>query len=50
MERFSTTVANKEIEREPDAIVRLAYDHYVREPLKTYAPQGPATAPKGGQF
>ena len=37
MERFSTTVANKEIEREPDAIVRLAYAHYVREPLKTYA-------------
>jgi regulator of protease activity HflC (stomatin/prohibitin superfamily) len=37
MERFSTTVTNKEIEREPDAIVKIAYANFVREPLKTFA-------------
>jgi len=37
MERFSTTVAAHGQEREPDAIVKVAYANFVREPLKTYA-------------
>ena len=37
MERFSTTVTNGEAERSPDAIVKVAYGHFVREPLRTYA-------------
>src|SRR5262245_36853434 len=37
MERFSTTVAAHGQEREPDAIVKVAYGNFVREPLKTYA-------------
>jgi regulator of protease activity HflC (stomatin/prohibitin superfamily) len=37
MERFSTTVTNGESETSPDAIVRVAYAHFVREPLRTYA-------------
>ena len=37
MERYSTTVAAHEQEREPDAIVKVAYANFVREPLKTYA-------------
>lgn len=37
MERFSTTVANGETEKSPDAIVKVAYAHFVREPLRTYA-------------
>jgi regulator of protease activity HflC (stomatin/prohibitin superfamily) len=37
MERFSTTAAGGDQEREPDAIVKIAYGHFVREPLRTYA-------------
>jgi len=37
MERFSTTVANATLEKDPDAIVKVAYGHFVREPLRTYA-------------
>ena len=37
MERFSTTVNNGDTEKSPDAIVRVAYGHFVREPLRTYA-------------
>jgi len=37
MERFSTTVANGSTEKSPDAIVQVAYSHFVREPLRTYA-------------
>ena len=37
MERFSTTVANATLEKDPDAIVKVAYGHFIREPLRTYA-------------
>jgi regulator of protease activity HflC (stomatin/prohibitin superfamily) len=37
MERFSTTVADGGTERSPDAVVKVAYSHFVREPLRTYA-------------
>ena len=37
MERFSTTVNNGGTEKSPDAIVKVAYAHFVREPLRTYA-------------
>jgi prohibitin 2 len=37
MERFSTTASRDEIERDPDAIVKVAYGHFIREPLRTYA-------------
>jgi regulator of protease activity HflC (stomatin/prohibitin superfamily) len=37
MDRFSTTASAGSTEREPDAIVKVAYGNYVREPLKTYA-------------
>ena len=37
MERFSTTVTNGDTEKSPDAIVKVAYGHFVREPLRTYA-------------
>jgi regulator of protease activity HflC (stomatin/prohibitin superfamily) len=37
MERFSTTVTNGNTEKSPDAIVKVAYAHFVREPLRTYA-------------
>ena len=37
MERFSTTMARAEHDREPDSIVQIAYGNFVREPLKTYA-------------
>jgi hypothetical protein len=37
MERDSTTVTNGEAEKSPDAIVKVAYAHFVREPLRTYA-------------
>ena len=37
MERFSTTLVRATAEKEPDAIVKVAYEHFVREPLKTYA-------------
>jgi regulator of protease activity HflC (stomatin/prohibitin superfamily) len=37
MERFSTTATRETLEKDPDAIVKVAYEHYVREPLRTYA-------------
>jgi regulator of protease activity HflC (stomatin/prohibitin superfamily) len=37
MERYSTTVRNGEATKAPDAIVEVAYGHFVREPLKTFA-------------
>ena len=37
MERFSTTVTNAELMKDPDAIVKSAYGHFVREPLRTFA-------------
>jgi regulator of protease activity HflC (stomatin/prohibitin superfamily) len=37
MERFSTTVTNDELMKDPDAIVKVAYDNFVREPLRTFA-------------
>jgi regulator of protease activity HflC (stomatin/prohibitin superfamily) len=37
MDRYSTTVVNLESEREPDAIVKVAYGNFIREPLRTYA-------------
>jgi hypothetical protein len=37
MERFSTTMARAEHDKEPDSIVQIAYGNFVREPLKTYA-------------
>jgi len=37
MERFSTTASNGELEKDPDSVVKIAYGHFVREPLRTYA-------------
>ena len=37
MERFSTTSSGGEVEKDPDAVVKIAYGHFVREPLRTYA-------------
>jgi regulator of protease activity HflC (stomatin/prohibitin superfamily) len=37
MERFSTTSSNGDVEKDPDAVVKIAYGHFVREPLRTYA-------------
>jgi regulator of protease activity HflC (stomatin/prohibitin superfamily) len=37
MERYSTTVRNGDLHKTPDAIVEVAYGHFVREPLKTFA-------------
>ena len=37
MERYSTTVTGHDVSREPDAIVKVAYANYVREPLRTFA-------------
>jgi regulator of protease activity HflC (stomatin/prohibitin superfamily) len=37
MERYSTTVAGHDVTREPDAIVKVAYANFVREPLRTFA-------------
>jgi regulator of protease activity HflC (stomatin/prohibitin superfamily) len=37
MERFSTTVSERTMEQEPDAIVKVAYEHFIREPLRTFA-------------
>ena len=37
MERFSTTSSEQNVEKDPDAIVKVAYGHFVREPLRTYA-------------
>jgi regulator of protease activity HflC (stomatin/prohibitin superfamily) len=37
MERYSTTVTRDATERDPDAIVKVAYGHFIREPLRTFA-------------
>jgi regulator of protease activity HflC (stomatin/prohibitin superfamily) len=37
MERFSTTVSNRRAEEDPDAIVKVAYGNFIREPLRTFA-------------
>lgn len=37
MERFSTTAASGDIEKDPDIVVKTAYGHFIREPLRTYA-------------
>ena len=37
MEHFSTTVSNGQTEKSPDAIVQIAYGHFIREPLRTFA-------------
>jgi regulator of protease activity HflC (stomatin/prohibitin superfamily) len=37
MERYSTTVRNGDATKAPDAVVEVAYGHFVREPLKTFA-------------
>jgi regulator of protease activity HflC (stomatin/prohibitin superfamily) len=37
MERFSTTVVGEAVQREPDAIVKVAYANFIREPLRTFA-------------
>ena len=37
MERYSTTVANSLTEKNPDAVVQVAYANFVREPLRTFA-------------
>jgi len=37
MDRFSTTVGHATLEKDPDAIVKIAYGNFVREPLRTFA-------------
>jgi regulator of protease activity HflC (stomatin/prohibitin superfamily) len=37
MERYSTTVNDGLLQKEPDAIVKVAYANFVREPLRTVA-------------
>ena len=37
MERYSTTVDRESIHRDPDAVVKVAYAHFVKEPLRTFA-------------
>jgi regulator of protease activity HflC (stomatin/prohibitin superfamily) len=37
MNRFSTTVGSAVLEKDPDAIVKVAYGNFVREPLRTFA-------------
>ncbi len=37
MDRFSTTLSHDALSRDPDAIVKVAYANFIREPLKTYA-------------
>ena len=37
MDRYSTTVADQQLEKEPDAIVKVAYSNFIREPLRTFA-------------
>ena len=37
MDRYSTTVSQDVVVRDPDAIVKVAYSHFVREPLRTFA-------------
>jgi hypothetical protein len=37
MERYSTTVTSSTLEKDPDAVVKVAYGNFVREPLRTFA-------------
>jgi len=37
MERYSTTVDSEIVHKDPDAIVKVAYANFVREPLRTFA-------------
>src|SRR5262245_24897797 len=37
MERYSTTAGRKDVEKDPDAVVKVAYGNFIREPLRTYA-------------
>jgi len=37
MERYSTTVSRNAIDKDPDAVVKIAYGNFVREPLRTFA-------------
>jgi len=37
MERFSTTAGRRDVEKDPDSVVKVAYGNFVREPLKTFA-------------
>jgi hypothetical protein len=37
MDRFSTTARGVATEKDPDAVVQIAYANFVREPLRTYA-------------
>jgi regulator of protease activity HflC (stomatin/prohibitin superfamily) len=37
LERYSTMVNRREVEKDPDALVKIAYGNFVREPLKTFA-------------
>ncbi len=37
IDRFSTTVTADRLQKDPDAIVKVAYDNFVREPLRTFA-------------
>ena len=37
IDRYSTTVTNGDTEKSPDSIVRVAYSHFIREPLRTFA-------------
>jgi len=37
MDRFSTTAGRALLEKDPDAIVKIAYGNFVREPLRTFA-------------
>jgi regulator of protease activity HflC (stomatin/prohibitin superfamily) len=37
MERFSTTVSDGLTQRDPDAVVKVAYGNFIREPLRTFA-------------
>jgi hypothetical protein len=37
MERYSTTVDRDTIHRDPDAVVKVAYANFVKEPLRTFA-------------
>lgn len=37
MERYSTTLSDGVAEKDPDAVVKVAYANFIREPLRTYA-------------
>ncbi len=37
MERYTTTVSDGAHQKEPDAIVKVAYGNFIREPLRTFA-------------